>query len=73
MFIICDDSLTDIRIYREASREFGEKVASRLKLTKDGSKVLWPQPLDDPEDPQNVSPTRHIPVSKFLQIVLVVR
>ncbi|KAF8999157.1 MFS general substrate transporter [Cyathus striatus] len=37
----------------EARKEFGESVASKLKLTKDGSKVLWPQPTDDPEDPQN--------------------
>lgn len=31
---------------REARLEFGEKMASQLKLTKDGSKVLWPQPAD---------------------------
>lgn len=31
---------------REAKIELGEKVASQLKLTKDGSKVLWPQPTD---------------------------
>ena len=30
-------------------------MASKLKLTKDGRFVLWPQPSDDPEDPQNVS------------------
>ena len=29
-------------------------MASKLKLTKDGRLVLWPQPSDDPEDPQNV-------------------
>lgn len=40
---------------REAKIEFGEAVASRLKLSADGTKVLWPQPADDPEDPQNVS------------------
>lgn len=34
--------------------EFGEEVASKLKLSSDGTKVLWPQPTDDPEDPQNV-------------------
>lgn len=39
---------------REAKVEFGEAVASRLKLSRDGTKVLWPQPSDDPEDPQNV-------------------
>ncbi|KAH7921550.1 MFS general substrate transporter [Leucogyrophana mollusca] len=38
---------------REAALEFGEAVAARLKLTPDGTKVLWPQPLDDPNDPQN--------------------
>lgn len=31
---------------REARIELGEKVASQLKLTRDGSKVLWPQPTD---------------------------
>jgi len=39
----------------EAKIEFGEKVASRLKLSKDGTKVLYPQPTDSPEDPQNWS------------------
>ena len=39
---------------REAKIEFGETVASKLKLTSDGTKVLWPQPTDNPEDPQNV-------------------
>ena len=29
-------------------------MASKLKLTEDGLFVLWPQPSDDPEDPQNV-------------------
>jgi hypothetical protein len=38
----------------EAREEFGNEVASKLKLTKDGRIVLWPQPSDDPEDPQNV-------------------
>ena len=41
---------------REARIEFGEAVARKLKLSKDGTKVLWPQPADDPEDPQNVRP-----------------
>ena len=39
---------------REARIEFGDEVASRLKLSPDGKTVLWPQPSDDPEDPQNV-------------------
>jgi hypothetical protein len=38
----------------KAKVEFGPEIASKLKLTKDGSKVLWPQPTDDPNDPQNV-------------------
>ena len=38
----------------EAREEFGNEVTSKLKLTKDGRFVLWPQPSDDPEDPQNV-------------------
>lgn len=36
-------------------RQYGEEIASRLKLSKDGKYVLWPQPTDRPEDPQNVS------------------
>ena len=39
---------------REAEIEFGEDVAKKLKLSEDGKVVLWPQPTDDPEDPQNV-------------------
>ncbi|CCM05345.1 uncharacterized protein FIBRA_07559 [Fibroporia radiculosa] len=42
----------------EAKIEFGEEVAKRLKLSRDGTKVLWPQPTDDPEDPQNWSDRR---------------
>ncbi|KAG2355312.1 major facilitator superfamily domain-containing protein [Suillus spraguei] len=38
---------------KQAKVEFGEVMASRLKLSPDGSKVLWPQPADDPNDPQN--------------------
>ena len=40
--------------HREAEIEFGEDIAKRLKLSADGTKVLWPQPTDDSEDPQNV-------------------
>ncbi|KAF5386337.1 hypothetical protein D9757_006704 [Collybiopsis confluens] len=39
----------------QARVEFGEVFASRLKLTKDGSTILWPQPADDPADPQTWS------------------
>ncbi|KAJ6473840.1 MFS general substrate transporter [Mycena sanguinolenta] len=42
----------------EAKIEFGESVASRLKLSPDGTKVLWPQPTDSPDDPQNWSDRR---------------
>ncbi|EPS95319.1 hypothetical protein FOMPIDRAFT_1032972 [Fomitopsis schrenkii] len=42
----------------EARIEFGERVASQLKLSADGKTVLWPQPRDDPEDPQNWSDAR---------------
>ena len=34
---------------REAKIEFGEAVAAKLKLSKDGTKVLYPQPTDSPE------------------------
>ncbi|EPQ53473.1 MFS general substrate transporter [Gloeophyllum trabeum ATCC 11539] len=50
----------------EARIELGDAVASRLKLTKDGTKVLWPQPTDDPEDPQNWSDRR-----KALQLFII--
>ncbi|THH30557.1 hypothetical protein EUX98_g3634 [Antrodiella citrinella] len=50
----------------EAKIEFGESVAQKLKLTKDGKTVLWPQPADDPEDPQNWSDFR-----KHVQLVIV--
>ena len=33
-----------INISREAEKELGVAVAARLKLSKDGTKVLWPQP-----------------------------
>ncbi|PBK67375.1 MFS general substrate transporter, partial [Armillaria solidipes] len=42
----------------EAKVEFGEIFASRLKLSRDGTKVLWPQPTDSPRDPQNWTDTR---------------
>lgn len=42
----------------EAKAELGEAVASRLKLSEDGTKVLWPQPHDSGLDPQNWSSRR---------------
>ncbi|KAM0745607.1 MFS general substrate transporter [Meredithblackwellia eburnea MCA 4105] len=42
----------------EAKIEYGEEIASKLKLNRKGTKVLWPQPSDDPNDPQNWSPTK---------------
>ncbi|KAK7451022.1 hypothetical protein VKT23_012698 [Stygiomarasmius scandens] len=42
----------------EAKVEFGEAVASKLKLSRDGTKILWPQPTDSPNDPQNWSDRR---------------
>ncbi|GLB39339.1 putative MFS general substrate transporter [Lyophyllum shimeji] len=42
----------------EAKIEFGEAVASKLKLSEDGTKVLWPQPHDTELDPQNWSARR---------------
>ncbi|KAF8260910.1 major facilitator superfamily domain-containing protein [Lactarius quietus] len=50
----------------EARIEFGDEVASRLKLSSDGKTVLWPQPTDDPEDPQNWSELR-----KTVQLVII--
>lgn len=43
---------------KEARIELGDAIASRLKLSADRTKVLWPQPTDDPEDPQNWSDRR---------------
>ena len=57
VFLLPYSHLRLIFIYsalREAREEFGNEVASKLKLTKDGLLVLWPQPSDDPADPQNV-------------------
>ncbi|PFH48085.1 hypothetical protein AMATHDRAFT_66240 [Amanita thiersii Skay4041] len=51
---------------QEAKVELGDSVAARLKLTKDGTKVLWPQPTDSPNDPQNWSSRR-----KALQLLIV--
>ncbi len=39
---------------REAQIEFGNEVASHLKLLLDGKTVLWPQPAGDPQEPQHV-------------------
>ncbi|KAI0793042.1 major facilitator superfamily domain-containing protein [Irpex lacteus] len=50
----------------EARAEFGSEIASTLKLSSNGSKVLWPQPSDDPEDPQNWSDFR-----KGVQLVII--
>ncbi|CAA7268523.1 unnamed protein product [Cyclocybe aegerita] len=43
---------------KEAKIELGDAIASRLKLTSDGTKVLWPQPTDSDKDPQNWSDRR---------------
>ncbi|KAI0718358.1 MFS general substrate transporter [Cerioporus squamosus] len=51
---------------KAAPAEFGEEVARHLKLSSDGSKILWPQPTDELEDPQNWSNRR-----KMLQLVIV--
>ncbi|KAJ7681071.1 major facilitator superfamily domain-containing protein, partial [Mycena polygramma] len=50
----------------KAKVEFGPDVAARLKLSQDGTKVLWPQPTDSPLDPQNWSPRR-----KALQLFII--
>ncbi|KAG0697893.1 major facilitator superfamily domain-containing protein [Suillus ampliporus] len=43
---------------QQAKVEFGEALASTLKLSPDGSTILWPQPADDSNDPQNWSDRR---------------
>ena len=42
-----------LTFFREAKIELGAAVAARLKLSEDGTKVLWPQPTDSALDPQN--------------------
>ncbi|GAA5924151.1 uncharacterized protein JCM15063_005558 [Sporobolomyces koalae] len=49
----------------EAAREYGEEVASRLKTNRKGTKILWPQPSEDPNDPQNWSA-----VKKNMQLLI---
>ncbi|KAL9716750.1 hypothetical protein Ac2012v2_001202 [Leucoagaricus gongylophorus] len=50
----------------QAKAELGEEVAARLKLTQDGTKVLWPQPTDSEKDPQNWSRGR-----KDIQLLII--
>ncbi|KAJ7203884.1 major facilitator superfamily domain-containing protein [Mycena pura] len=51
---------------KEAQKELGSDVASLLKLTADGTCILWPQPTADPEDPQNWSDRR-----KSVQLLII--
>ncbi|KAI0764761.1 MFS general substrate transporter [Fomes fomentarius] len=50
---------------KSAPLEFGDEMARHLKLSPDGTKILWPQPRDDPDDPQNWSNRR-----KTIQLVV---
>ncbi|KAJ8468672.1 hypothetical protein ONZ45_g17161 [Pleurotus djamor] len=60
--IVC----ADLDLVREAKVELGEAIAAKLKLTEDGTVVLWPQPTDDPNDPQNWTNRR-----KALQLFII--
>ncbi|KAJ7607779.1 major facilitator superfamily domain-containing protein [Mycena polygramma] len=51
---------------KEAEREFGKDVTALLKLSADGTSILWPQPTTNPEDPQNWSDGR-----KSLQLLII--
>ncbi|KAF7310193.1 Efflux pump rdc3 [Mycena indigotica] len=51
---------------REAEEAFGTEVARKLKLSADGGTILWPQPTNDPEDPQNWTERR-----KTTQLVII--
>ncbi|KAJ7800511.1 major facilitator superfamily domain-containing protein [Mycena olivaceomarginata] len=51
---------------KEAEKEFGREVAALLKLSDDGTSILWPQPTSDPEDPQIWSDRR-----KSLQLLII--
>jgi hypothetical protein len=59
-----------LSISREAKIEFGEAVATKLKLTSDGTKVLWPQPTNDAEDPQNVCLIPYFHILETLMLIL---
>jgi hypothetical protein len=50
--------LTIFTLFREAKIELGAAIAAQLKLSEDGTKVLWPQPTDSALDPQNWSMRR---------------
>jgi MFS family permease len=51
----------------EAKIEFGEAIASQLKLSRDKQFVLWPQPTDDPDDPQNWTDRQ-----KTIQLIIII-
>ncbi|KAJ6632242.1 MFS general substrate transporter [Mycena sp. CBHHK59/15] len=51
---------------KEAQNEFGKDVAALLKLSPDGTSILWPQPTSNPEDPQTWSDQR-----KGLQLLII--
>lgn len=40
--------------------KFGKELASQLKLDETGTIVLWPQPTNDPNDPQTWSPKKKL-------------
>ena len=63
---ITNCKLTIFHFCREAKIELGAAVAARLKLSEDGTKVLWPQPTDSMLDPQNWSMRR-----KNLQLFII--
>ncbi|KAL8283756.1 hypothetical protein RQP46_005551 [Phenoliferia psychrophenolica] len=47
-----------IRINITPRHDLMESDDNRLKTNKRGDKILWPQPSDDPNDPQNWSDTK---------------
>lgn len=53
MFLLIFPAIKIMSTSREAKLELGAAVAARLKLSEDGTKVLWPQPTDSARDPQN--------------------
>ncbi|EGG10739.1 uncharacterized protein MELLADRAFT_103158 [Melampsora larici-populina 98AG31] len=52
----------------EADIEFGEALASRLKTDETGKMILWPQPDDSPDDPQNWSSKKKIQILVVLTL-----
>ncbi|MBW0499177.1 hypothetical protein O181_038892 [Austropuccinia psidii MF-1] len=46
----------------QARLQLGDELADQLKLDESTKLVLWPQPIDDPNDPQNWSKSKKLTI-----------